>query len=276
MKKVLFFLFLSSALISCGRDRFSHPDLNRMKKQSHSFEKIIGGELVQNENSSRYDGVVALVELNSQMKLTLGCSAVIVGPEYALTAGHCLLKLNKSKSLDRYRLFWGNNIHQPDQGVLASIIDFQFHPQLKLVTREAYDIGYIHFKLETPLTYPLYRIPTHQQLEEWEREKKTVLVMGYGVEDLGRILGYKNQVQFNFEKVDSHEVILLGDGTTATARGDSGGPAIIQNEGNEYLLGIVSRRLYEDSHKWNQGSVITLLNYFMDWISIEVHSDLFI
>lgn len=252
--KVGSLLFASAVLVGCG-DAAMEPSLGSQ-----------AAPIIEGSDERGYPAVGALIEpgflgLSPQHK----CTSVLIKPTWVLTAAHCLkgdpdLSWSvgpESRSGQRFEI--AETITHPryDDNPIGSLYD------VALVRLSSPVPG----NVATPMAY------NTTDLEAFVGEQ--TLYVGYGSTSgtsgfLG--VGRKRRTSVPIERVDRVTYSHGFDGT-GVCFGDSGGPGLIEINGTETVVGVVSAALGCQGGTCDpctNGSKATRIDRFADWIAHHI------
>ena len=178
------------------------------------------------------------------------CAATVIHPQWAITAAHCVEETLLGNTLANGRDF-AVFVAGQDREIDTVII----HPEFDLENANDVDLALLRFKQasSTPRAMPLY-------LQELELDS-IVILLGWGYFGLGttgrqysdgslrlamnRIIGVDRRLRIRFDDPrDSVSQALPLEGMPSL--GDSGSPALLENEKGLFLVGITIGELTAD------------------------------
>tara|TARA_B100000795_G_scaffold268389_1_gene255246 strand:+ start:218 stop:895 length:678 start_codon:yes stop_codon:yes gene_type:complete len=178
------------------------------------------------------------------------CAATVIHPQWAITAAHCVEETLLGNTLANGRDF-AVFVAGQDREIDTVII----HPEFDLENANDVDLALLRFKQasSTPRAMPLY-------LQELELDS-IVTLLGWGYFGLGttgrqysdgslrlamnRIIGVDRRLRIRFDDPrDSVSQALPLEGMPSL--GDSGSPALLENEKGLFLVGITIGELTAD------------------------------
>ena len=215
-------------------------------------QPIIGGDPVA---LSEWPSVVAIVGIQGGFTSNTAnlCTAVLLDPQTALTAAHCL---EEAEDFEQILVIFGDTIYTVDDNRRTTGVDYGVHPSYCLgeCEEDVYDFGYV------VLAEPVQGVPTIPPLvdqAEWDElmvPDHEVLLVGFGAvrdaqaEDSSPPLrmdevGSKRSVTTVLSSLSSTGLeFFAGQEGRDTCNGDSGGPVFAQLANGEWrLVGITSR-----------------------------------
>ena len=195
---------------------------------------------------SRYPSVFFL----EQQGIRKVCAATVIHPQWAITAAHCVEETLLGNTLANGRDF-AVFVAGQDREIDTVII----HPEFDLENANDVDLALLRFKQasSTPRAMPLY-------LQELELDS-IVTLLGWGYFGLGttgrqysdgslrlamnRIIGVDRRLRIRFDDPrNSVSQALPLEGMPSL--GDSGSPALLENEKGLFLVGITIGELTAD------------------------------
>lgn len=237
MKSFLFLplLLISFLLQACGEN------LSTSRVQQDDEEAIVQGELVP-KASERGKKVVAVyvVEANATASI---CTGSLIENSMVLTAAHCL---EDAKSV--YVLFGLDATDEAinkDQVIVRDVTKYLSHPKFNAKASLQYnpqDIALLRYEGELPEGYDNFEIPDSFKMP---KAQDKIVLIGYGktMQDKGDqgLLRTTSLLGGQLEWLKNEKMLRLRQPKTGACLGDSGGPLIIQNQGEDEIAGVLSR-----------------------------------
>ncbi|MCX6123485.1 MAG: trypsin-like serine protease, partial [Proteobacteria bacterium] len=248
---------LICGLLSCGP-----------KLPSSGF-KIIGGTPSRH---GEFTSVVAI--LRHQIPI---CSGVIVASKFVLSAAHCFEKFlaRNPPDLTAIQIYEGLNGNALETGTIGEVHQITLHPQLWQSPRAANDLALI--EMTGTLQGEVAGLVTdHDVITALVNQNKLITIVGFGMTKntpsgspnltSSEIHGIKNHALAKIQGIRADE-LFVGDETSDTCSGDSGGPAFISGPlGEPLTLAITGRGPSPCAQKDEPGSM-TLVKAGICWIS---------
>jgi trypsin len=163
---------------------------------------------------------------------TSACSATMITPQKALTAGHCFF----GKAITRAAIVAGEAGFR-----IASVA---IHPQYRGVIGQDSDLAVI--STESPVPVPTLPVLVDDLYELVAVPGTVVQAVGYGLTESGTV-GELKAADMIITGTDRREYLFFaqpldGGAPGSTCAGDSGGPAVYRStqDGTEGVLGVVS------------------------------------
>jgi secreted trypsin-like serine protease len=185
------------------------------------------------------------------------CTASIVAPRVALTAGHCVTDVRPG---DAVTLFTGPDDARAGGDTLA-VAEMHAHPRFDPAVNR-YDIAVLILAAPTaisPLAY--YRGPLDAAMTG-----RPLRLVGYGdntVVDPTSGAGVKRQVSASLAGFDD-DVIRVGARDATQCYGDSGGPALLAIDGVETIVGVDSTQDDDNCDGLNSDTRVDAYADFID------------
>ncbi|XP_065086036.1 CLIP domain-containing serine protease B4-like [Ochlerotatus camptorhynchus] len=245
-------------------------------------DKIIGGDLT---DLGQYRWMVA-IELLEDNERKIICGGSLINTLYVLTAAHCAARfvpeilfvrlgefdLEMDPDCDEY-----NNCNDPVMivGVSQKIIHHRYGKQRN-------DIALLKLEKALPTEYTQFILPICLPSPELVGQQsfinEVVWAAGWGNTETGELSRYKLHVKLMVTNLDECRVLTsrseLGqmhlcarspiEGAGDTCTGDSGGPLMINLNGNWFVIGIVS--FGEPCGSSTRPAVYVNVSNFVDWI----------
>ncbi len=183
--------------------------------------RIVGGQVERG-----FPAVGALLYDGEQ-----GCTGTLVTPTVVVTAAHCLEEV----SAREVSFFRGPDARNLDAGTRLQAVELRMHPDYDTF-EVVNDIGVVRLAEPAPVQ-PMARLMAEMS-DEWVG--RNVLFVGYGITDaMVDDAGIKRSVQIELTEVADTWFRYAGPGVN-TCNGDSGGPAIVELDGQPTLIGVTS------------------------------------
>jgi uncharacterized protein (TIGR03382 family) len=207
-------------------------------------------------------GDPAIVEMRYQGEQQ--CTAEIISPHVALTAGHCVTDV---KAGDVVTLFTGPDDAHMDNGAVLAVREMHAHPQFD-PNVDRFDIAVLILAEPTTIPPLAYR---RGPLDATMKGQPLRLV-GYGdntVVDPTSGAGKKRQATAPLIGFDA-DALTVGMPKATQCYGDSGGPALLMIEGVETIVGVDSTQDHDNCDGINHD---TRVDAYADFIAMYVAAD---
>lgn len=280
MKNVLQLTVLACVFVSaigCSKKKGSLESF----AQSTQSSSIINGEIVAADHELGHSTVGLILKIKGTWYQA--CTGSIIAPNMIMTAAHCVGYVNAKRDniVINFSLNTVANEVQADpdadhiEDVRAvfntiDVVDIVTHE--KYTSGVDYDIAIIRLKQNIPATHkvaeflPLNFVDVAAQKLTIDGETKDVTLLGFGLinEETGESSSVlrKTTVPARFEGIT-----LVTDQThgTGACNGDSGGPAFVQIDQKNYLVGV-THGPYLDYVTCHEFGVYLNPNLFLDFI----------
>ena len=212
---------------------------------------IVGGE-----SESGYGAVVAVLYHGGQ-----GCTGTLVNSTFVVTAAHCV----EGESASIMSVFFGNNVSA--SGTEIDVVRAVPHPAYNGSTLSA-DIAVL--ELARPAPANITPIPYSTAPLSGRHVGQSATFVGFGLADVNNdsSAGLKRSVQIPITFVYPEEFHYAAPGKQ-TCFGDSGGPAFLNIDGVERLVGVTS---YGDANCAEFGANIRT-DAFADFLADTIGDD---
>ncbi len=203
----------------------------RESRVGEADSPIIGGQATTGDPA-----VVLLVSYSPDHSIIDTCTAAIIAPDVVLTAAHCIDPFTHPSYT--FGIFLG-----PDASAYTTVS--QIAPQLVPVQathmHPAYDyqppfnadIGVAVLAQPVAVTpLPIFRTAPLAALVG-----QPARIVGYGQTVAGQINSVKHEATTILAAIDSGDTVTVGDTVKRSCVGDSGGPALVQLNGVETIIG---------------------------------------
>ena len=167
------------------------------------------------------------------------CSGTLIAPQVVLTAAHCVVPSDASRTYEGHLVYFGTDPKKAKKEEVYKATKTTAHPKYSPKVFGAYDVAVL--ELDRAVSgIPL--VPVARSIPNLEG--RTVTHVGWGV-DVAKSKteksgsGTKRSVSLPIkEQLDL--TIKTGDGKRGVCNGDSGGPALLASGGAEIVVGIHS------------------------------------
>ena len=241
------FLFIASALAASACEFFQDPPDGCAAGQGlgQGQEAIFGGSEVAQylQASAEEMDAVALVRFAVPTGGELKCTAFLVHPRWAVTAGHCTAGLPAGST--------GSLLVGPSEDAARSF------PVAQVVPHPAYDVSLLELSTDAGGVRPVALS---------SREPAALLstraqIAGFGLSDLGAH-GARRFAVVRIAGANEKELLTQSLSGSGACEGDSGGPLLTRDEsGAVVALGSLSR----GSPACNQGDRYVRADLWRDW-----------
>jgi hypothetical protein len=195
---------------------------------------IIGGTADQGDPA-----VVLLVSTPADLSTFDTCTASLIAPTVLLTAAHCVDP--KTHVGDTFGVFLGADASAfPTAAALGpellAVKSVHPHPDYDPAPPFHADIGVV--LLEQPLD--VAPLPIARGAPEQAIVGGPARIVGYGQIKYGEYNARKHEASTVVAAIGDEDTIVVGDGTRRGCVGDSGGPALLMQDGVEVIVGVDS------------------------------------
>ncbi len=243
-----------------GMKRIAFLALALLFPATAAFGQVVGGA---DAPVGKWDDTAAVYFGGNQ-----GCTGVLIAPNVALTAGHCIGGIS--------RIMVGSN-DLNSGGELIDVIREVRHPS----SNSTYDIGVLVLAEPAATTQPR-TIARGCVAEQWLEDGAEVAIVGYGALNTNAS-GFTNILQEAFTTINDHDcepasfgcqsAVSPGGELTAggmgidSCNGDSGGPLYLLTPRGAFLVGITSRAMFGGGGQpCGDGGIYVRPDAVIDWI----------
>jgi hypothetical protein len=224
---------------------------------------IVGGDEVEESDPIARSTVALYQEMSGGGAL---CTASLITKSVAVTAAHCV-----EHGIQHMGVILGEKIGSQSQDVLR-VVDAEIAPgwsEGHLAGEDAGDIALVKFEGKLPKGYgPAHLLPKSASLKKGD----DVILAGYGITNAAKKSGAgtlrRATVKVSQPEFGKTEILLDQHQGSGACHGDSGGPAFVQVDGKDYLLGVTSRgypvTAPDDCH---HKVIYTKVSAYRAWIS---------
>jgi len=202
----------------------------------------------------------------------VGCTGVLIAPDFVLTAGHCLA----FGTVTQVRL---DTIHLiADPGEVINVVDQVMYPNWSTT----YDVGLLFLQHSSSVNP---RVLAHGCATEWIVDGAAVVVVGWGAIDQQGTLFPDELMKGHTAIGDADcdnitlgcnpaispggELAAGGNGVDACF-GDSGGPLYLESLVERPVVGITSRSSANGSVPCGDGTIYGRPDAVVDWIELVI------
>ncbi len=234
------FLFLSLVTSACVTDPSVCPEFQQGRRP------IINGQL---DTSAAHDAVIMLYHNSGVM-----CSGTLVSQRVILTAAHCVHNMDRTG----FTVFFGTNVNDQNNGEWVGVSDVWEHPGYSLNQTDVSqpttlnDIAMVRLNRDAPSgVQPIPYLPQGYALSQADVGTQITFV-GFGKDEAGQVgrklfivgsLGLAcdgpSNCYYDGVPIGPH-YIAFDERSGGPCSGDSGGPALVVRNGQEYVAGVAS------------------------------------
>lgn len=210
--------------------------------------------IINGQTTSAYPAVVMLM-MNGQVF----CSGTVIAPRKVLTAGHCAFGNVQADAI---------GIGASDQAIVQQIavVGSTPHPQYD-EQQLANDVAVVTLAEDAPVT----PAALNQAMDaSWVGDP--ILLVGFGVDDGANQTGSgtKRMVEVAIGQVTATHVLYDDPAGKSACNGDSGGPALLDQNGNLTVVAVAS---YVNVQGCTDGGGHVRVDAYRDFIDGELMSD---
>ena len=260
---------------SCSRSSSSEDGIEKPEASStciseakllaqDNLQGIVGGKRVYQDDKDAKTVAMLLTIENKDMGI---CTAALISPNVLLTAAHCIKSSAKNAVIFYSAISCesGFDIIKNAQRVEKTVIHPEYIPSTE--TKEGVnDIAVIILQEKAPADYPIYQIADPDKLT-----KNDLYFYGYGVigtnkNGSGMLRKTKfTEDEYKIEKKNRTIKVTQNNGR-GICSGDSGGPGLVNIDGESQILGVNSYVRGPKSDYCNGESTLMLAHAYKDWL----------
>lgn len=234
---------------------------------------IVGGNLV-NQQDIDAKRVVMLYSSSVDDKGEL-CTAAPIAADVLLTAAHCVNGPAAKAWVGYYTSIScesGFKISENSMPVSEMVVNPQYDTKVSQVDERTGDVALVFLKYAIPQGYPIYKIAHPSSVTSTSE----IYFWGYG--DIGYNqggAGFLRKTQFTRAEyqIDEAKKLVVVDQSQGkgVCSGDSGGPGLINVNGDLEILGVNSYVDGSDeAHLCQKNGFLALADSYRDWIEQEM------
>jgi hypothetical protein len=223
----IFLIFLVYWIVSCNDQDNDHSNLKLSQLcQAMPIAKAIRGGV----ECFQETGIVLKLRLRDEEDNTKICSAILIAPNKALTAGHCF---------DEFIFSADGELN----GKVVPAKNIIYHPEMREVKeRVVNDLAIVEFADDLVKELPKFKIGA--ELEKGDE----IYIYGYGADgEMEASAGVLRAGEMTLDLITSDFLFATYNGSNQNVcRGDSGGAAFVWEGGKMVLVGVTSTGSRED------------------------------
>jgi secreted trypsin-like serine protease len=219
---------------------------------------IIGGAPDANDPA-----VVLLASYSPDESILYFCTATVIAPDVLLTAAHCVDEANHPSFT--FGVFTGPDANEYTQvsdlaPELLAVSEIHVHPDYDTAPPFTADIALV--KMAAPLS--IEPVPIAWQPLPEDIAGSEARIVGYGQIEYEQSNAAKHSATTVVAAVDPGDTITVGDADHRSCIGDSGGPALVELDGVETLVGVNS---YTDTTGCLEPAHYRRVDHYTDFIA---------
>ena len=234
---------------------------------------IIGGKRVEPTDA---DAKTVAMILSTVSENDNGiCTAALIRPNVLLTAAHCIkATVNKTIVVFHSAISCesGFDVQTHAQRVVKTIVHEGYSPSAG--TKEGIDdIALVFLETSAPAGYPIYKIADPAAVDN-----SRLYFYGYGVTGSAEAgSGILRKASFAKEdfliEKDIKKIRVTQDKGVGICYGDSGGPGLVNVNGESQILGVNSFVRGSEADTCNGTSTLALASAYREWINNKIKSN---
>jgi len=239
---------------------------------------IVGGQTVEANSTDSHKVVILYSSINDKDGEL--CTATPVALNVLLTAAHCVDKADAAQSFAAFYTSLSCESGFDVRKNAIKVTSFKIHPDYQRIDESSdkasaegtqSDLALVFLETIVPAQYPIYKIAQAADVAV----DSTIYFYGYGVNSSnGGGSGYLRKTEFQrsqYQIDESQNKISVDQtGGTGICSGDSGGPGLIEVNGELEILGVNSYVQGPKNNICAGRGVLTLADSYRSWISDEI------
>jgi secreted trypsin-like serine protease len=195
-----------------------------------------GSAIIGGQRDSGDPAVVLLVSYPADESTHFTCTASLIAPTVLLTAAHCVDDANHPGY--RFGVFPGDDAsgYTTTSALVSALLPVRAvhpHPAYDPAPPFHADIAVVELKAALAVTpLPFAREPP--------QAGQPARIIGYGQVTYSVFNAAKHQASTIVQNLDGEDTVVVGDAQHWACVGDSGGPALVKQDGVETIIGVDS------------------------------------